>query len=429
MSKIVQLIGAAALLALSTTTFGQARLMINDDAYVVMDGGVFIVLDNPNANALSTLGTGGNLVSEDEDNKVRWNIGTTTGTYVIPYTSNPATSNTKIPFTTAITSAGAGATGFIDFSSYETGTDNNSPWPSNVTHMNDALTGSINNTLYVIDRFWLVNSTNYTTNPSVDMTFGYIDGATEMGGTNTISEGNLRAQRFDDGNGIWGVASGGNYPMWGSIDLVNNRVSNVTPPLADFFGTWTLVDNSSPLPIDLVAFDSYCEGNDVAVSWSTASEQNNAYFTIERSIDNSNFEEIGTVSGAGTSSSLLHYSFIDENPMSTTAYYRVRQTNFNGLGTVHSAVVVDACHSDDNFNITVLQNGSGNINLGIQMDEGENVHVEIYDVGGKLILREAVQVADGYTTYELQHPDIATGYYMLNVRSQYHTVAKKIFLK
>ena len=59
------------------------------------------------------------------------------------------------------------------------------------------------------------------------------------------------------------------------------------------------------------------------------SELNNDFFTVERSINSTDWEIIGTVNGAGNSKSLINYSFIDSSPLSGTSYYRLKQTDFD----------------------------------------------------------------------------------------------------
>jgi hypothetical protein len=65
--------------------------------------------------------------------------------------------------------------------------------------------------------------------------------------------------------------------------------------------------------------------NKVDITWSTATETNNKYFTIERSANGTDFVAIGTVNGAGTSSSVNNYSFVDINPLTGVSYYRLTQ--------------------------------------------------------------------------------------------------------
>ncbi|MBK6368656.1 MAG: hypothetical protein IPF64_02215 [Flavobacteriales bacterium] len=57
---------------LASALFGQARLVLNNNAFVRIDGGAWVVLEEPTPVALQTLGTGGNIVSEDEFNRIRW---------------------------------------------------------------------------------------------------------------------------------------------------------------------------------------------------------------------------------------------------------------------------------------------------------------------------------------------------------------------
>ena len=101
------------------------------------------------------------------------------------------------------------------------------------------------------------------------------------------------------------------------------------------------ISESAPLPIQLTEFTARPVDRQVLLEWTTASETQNAYFTIERSSDGNNFEDIGRVAGNGNSSAITNYNFIDERPLSGTNYYRLRQAdydgtnNFSGIRSVH----------------------------------------------------------------------------------------------
>ena len=85
------------------------------------------------------------------------------------------------------------------------------------------------------------------------------------------------------------------------------------------------------LPIELLNFNATVTNLDrIKLKWKTASEINNDYFTIERSNDGFDWEEIIIICGAGNSSSLLSYSVIDNDPINGMSYYRLKQTDFNG---------------------------------------------------------------------------------------------------
>ena len=138
--------------------FAQTRMVINDDAYLVIENSAFVVLDNPNSNALSVAGAGGKIKSETEYNRVRWNIGNATGSYTIPFADDVAEGGIKIPYTITIGSAGTGA-GFYDFSTYDGPTwDNETYMPSMVTHMGQHNPPNVvNHSAHAIDRFWIIN--------------------------------------------------------------------------------------------------------------------------------------------------------------------------------------------------------------------------------------------------------------------------------
>lgn len=84
------------------------------------------------------------------------------------------------------------------------------------------------------------------------------------------------------------------------------------------------------LPVELVSFSAEKHKNSNVISWITASEKNNDYFLIEKSLDGENWRPIGKVSGAGNSSEMISYSLKDENVDDVVNYYRLTQVDFDG---------------------------------------------------------------------------------------------------
>jgi hypothetical protein len=72
------------------------------------------------------------------------------------------------------------------------------------------------------------------------------------------------------------------------------------------------------------------QDNAVRTLWTTETEYNNDYFTVERSADGAAWTAIGQVEAAGNSTQRTDYSFTDESPLSGISYYRIRQTDNNG---------------------------------------------------------------------------------------------------
>src|SRR3989338_3291331 len=63
---------SAFLVLSSCTIFGQGRLILNNNAFMVVDNSAKVVIANPATNAVSTTGTGGNIVTESEFDQVIW---------------------------------------------------------------------------------------------------------------------------------------------------------------------------------------------------------------------------------------------------------------------------------------------------------------------------------------------------------------------
>lgn len=88
--------------------------------------------------------------------------------------------------------------------------------------------------------------------------------------------------------------------------------------------------NVSALPVELIDFTINKNRNKIQLNWQTASEENNKGFEIQRSHDGIDFEVICFVEGNGTIFEYSNYSFIDENPINGTNYYKLKQIDYNG---------------------------------------------------------------------------------------------------
>lgn len=118
----------------------------------------------------------------------------------------------------------------------------------------------------------------------------------------------------------------------------------------------------SALPIELLSFEANQKNdNEVELLWETASESQNDYFTIERSLDGVNWSEVARVNGAGNSNQYLSYTLTDTNVPNTVVYCRLQQTDFNGEFSLSDIDQVDlsrtatlALHAYPNPVINVL---------------------------------------------------------------------------
>ncbi|MES2285680.1 MAG: gliding motility-associated C-terminal domain-containing protein [Bacteroidota bacterium] len=249
---------------------GQNGIVLNQNSYITLSNAAYLVIDNPNANAIITVGTGGNIISENELNVVKWNINTNTGNYIVPFTT---TTNVKIPLSVNLVSAGTGPSGAIIFSTYETTSDANTIYPSDVTNMNSGCSNS--NGLFALDRFWRIDAGSYSTKPTPVINFGYNDAANELGGTNTILESRLRAQRFNSGLNSWETPQ----KLYGTGNPSLNTISGVNVTPADFYKSWTIIDTNS-MYVTKTQTIILCQGDSLFVQGAYQNSAGTFYDTI-----------------------------------------------------------------------------------------------------------------------------------------------------
>lgn len=396
--------------------FGQsARIVINDNGYLVIDNGAYLVIDNSATNALATAGTGGNIKSEAETDRIKWNIAAITGTYTIPWTTN---TGVKIPLSINKTTTGTGAGSFL-LSTWETATDMNVPWPTAVSNMWQSTAPATDGSLNVIDRYWHINALTYTAKPNVALSFGYDDLANEMGGTNTITESRLQAQRFNTGSSNWEQ-----FKLFGTVDIAANRVNGAAIPTADFFENWVLVDNANPLPVTLTDFSTTCSNKEIVVTWTTQTEINNDYFILEKSYDGYVFFESIRVDGSGTSSVSNTYQTIVETE-SRVIYFRLKQVDFDGTVS-YSDVIASNC-ANSGFEVMQLNLSSSQLSFKINTSMDDNFQVYLYDYRGRLISSHNQQVVQGLNNVSVSNLQLSSGIYMLSIVGKDNVYTTKIY--
>lgn len=150
------------------------------------------------------------------------------------------------------------------------------------------------------------------------------------------------------------------------------------------FSEFAIAFSDSPLPVELLSFTADYHNGKVLLFWSTASETNNHFFSIERSLDAKNFTTIGTVPGAGFSNRTLQYSFTDPFPLHGIAYYRLKQTDFDGSYEHSEWVSVNTSETTSHLKLfpVVRQN---EILLRIFSESKARISIQLYDLNGRLL--------------------------------------------
>ncbi len=100
---------------------------------------------------------------------------------------------------------------------------------------------------------------------------------------------------------------------------------------------------NNPLPVELTLFTGYQNNADVILKWTTQSELNNLGFEIQKRNFNANSEwkKIGFVNGKGNSNFTEDYTFVEKNKISSIAYYKLKQIDFDGSFTFSNEIKVE----------------------------------------------------------------------------------------
>ncbi|HRI78229.1 MAG TPA: T9SS type A sorting domain-containing protein [Cyclobacteriaceae bacterium] len=393
--------------------------------------GKTLSITSGNTNGINGGATGAYIKSENTSapyGSIDWSIGNNTGSYVYPFGKS---STQYIPFTFNVTVAGAPNGGSsIAVSTYATAT-NNTPFPTTVTNLNGTSGGNS-----VVDRFWIITPTGYaTTKPTVTMTFTAVGtdaippsekpGSIAAIAAVTASPAGIAAQRWNPSN-YWDAALAGqtfanNAPAGGYFQVTVPGVTNFSP--------WTLADTSVPLPIGLTSFTAVSLTGKVEIKWRTETEENNDYFTIQKTADGESFIDVTDVKGAGTSTISKSYSTYDFKPSPGKWYYRLKQTDYDGHFTYSKLVAVEIA---DGLTWAVYPNPSDGASLNIdfnQGDLGKNTFVKLQDVGGK----EIFQFTTGELTateLKLNMPqNLAPGIYIISIAVDQQIVRQKLIVR
>ena len=175
----------------------------------------------------------------------------------------------------------------------------------------------------------------------------------------------------------------------------------------------TVSNAANPLPVTLIDFAARTEGPAaVRLTWATATELNNAGFTVERSLDARAFTTVGTVAGAGTSTVRHDYALLDATLPSgaTLLYYRLRQTDLSGDFSYSSVRSVALAPQAAGFVVYPTRVPTGQAATYLYTGPAEPATLQVLDMVGRVVRTATV---DGRAQGTVPLAGLATGSYLL----------------
>ena len=226
----------------------------------------------------------------------------------------------------------------------------------------------------------------------------------------------LRLTLINSGIGTPGVNGGT------TLNPQVNRTSLSLANLSNSFFIGSINSVSSPLPISLISFTAVLTNDEVKLNWSTSAEINNAVFTIQKSKDESGWENLLEVPGHGTSSTIQFYSANDPQLSTGITYYRLKQTDLDGKESY--SPIVSVKNTEDGSGISVYPNPVSN-QLNIRFPSFGNYQIVVAGISGQAV-HNSVSVSG--SDFSLDVSQLKTGIYFVHILHDGQSETKKIMI-
>ncbi|MES2779007.1 MAG: LamG-like jellyroll fold domain-containing protein [Bacteroidota bacterium] len=212
-----------------------------------------------------------------------------------------------------------------------------------------------------------------------------------------------------------------------SMSFATQKIAMMISPV-EFNKQFVLGANSSALPVKLIYFNAKRDNADVQLTWVTASETDNAGFTVERSVDGKSFEKVAYAEGKGNSNESNNYNLTDESAFakanSKILYYRLVQTDFSGKETISQTIAVHADAEDEATTALYPNPFTNELTFTIDSKIQTAVKVVVMDIAGRTLVELTQNLNAGMNTVETkQLSQLPRGIYMvqLNINGQLTT--------
>lgn len=222
--------------------------------------------------------------------------------------------------------------------------------------------------------------------------------------------------------------------------------------------------------VTLADFSTSYDGTSAKIVWTTTMEEDNAFFVLERSTNNADYEVITEIEGGGTRTSAYEYSFTDTHPLPGVSYYRLKQVNtdqsFSYLGiqsfnneyqeegetpppappqsneifetmpvTSVAGQMMNTTHASDVENevgeslsvFPIPATSEININLVVRHDM-EN-HIDIVNMAGKLVRSDQVELSKGANQVKIILTGLPQGIYFVRFQGEADKPLLQKFIK
>lgn len=185
--------------------------------------------------------------------------------------------------------------------------------------------------------------------------------------------------------------------------------------------------SSGPLPIELVSFTGTPATGMVELHWTTATEINNDYYTVEKSSDALEFTELGTLKANNTIST-SQYQLNDTKPFIGTNYYRLKQTDFDGSFTYSNIIAINF---NEHIKFSVFPNPKlqhESLIISFDNDYVADVNFNVYDITGKCVFTKMINVIN-QREVKIENMNLSAGIYSVRLNNDYINSTQKLIVE
>lgn len=239
--------------------------------------------------------------------------------------------------------------------------------------------------------------------------------------TMPLNMGNIAVTKVDNGdlNTPGHVATAiSNAQINASYDPATT-VWTVCFPVSGFsyFYLHTQNPGNAPLPVTMLNFSGRREDGTAVLGWTTATEQANSHFVVERSRDGKQFSRLSdniiSKAPGGNSQTVLNYGYTDMTPFAGHNYYRLQQVDLDGNNSYSK--VVDVYFGNESI-VTVYPNpASSQLHVDVNIAKATTAELSLSDAAGRKVRVLQVQLQAGANTVQMDLQGIADGVYMLHL--------------
>ena len=179
-----------------------------------------------------------------------------------------------------------------------------------------------------------------------------------------------------------------------------------------FLNQVTVYIPNAVLPVEFISFDGEVTAGGVDLTWKVQ-ETANDYFTIEKSTDGFSFDAIDYVPSVGLSGT-FEYTYHDHGLSNEPVYYRIRQSDLNGGGSVSEAIVIKS--SGNRIGARVYPNPASDyliVETGVPVSAAA---IFLQDLQGRIVLNEETSLGQGGAKINIEQ--VESGMYLLGVKCQ-----------